>query len=62
MRRILLVSQTFPSRFDSAVYGAQQRLRFFLEAAASISDSLDVLFFAEPSWLQQAMPRHSRPS
>ena len=50
-RRILFVSGLFPSGFERAVYGAHQRMRLFLEAAASASETLDILFFVEPSFV-----------
>ncbi len=56
MRRLLLVSSIFPSDFETAVYGAQQRLRMFLESAAAVADALDVLFFVEPYYLRDHDP------
>lgn len=51
MRRILFVSRTFPGTFEQSVHGVHQRLRLFLEAAASIAERLDILFLVEEEFV-----------
>jgi len=47
MRRILFVTRNFPTDFGTAVYGSFQRLRMLLDAAASVAEGLDLLFFVD---------------
>lgn len=56
LKRVVFVTRTFPSGFDLSVNGVYQRMRLFLEAARSISERLEILFFVEVSFLGRLDP------
>lgn len=51
LRRILIVSRTFPLDFEHAKHGIFQRLQVLLRAASLASESIDALFFVSAASL-----------